>query len=521
MSRCAGIMKRALSVWLSNPAADLEIRRENRRLRSLASSPECSASSRIVLIVADERARRIVRACCDRARSHGVRPGMTFSQAAALVPRVSLHVVQHDPDRDARALRALAIWAHRYSPTVMPDPPDGLLIDVSGSEHLWGGEQALAGLVRRDLHALGLSSRVAIAPTFAAAWGCARFGSVEEIVIRDSELRQHVSELPIEALGIESKVAAELREVGIVKVGQVMGLPRRLLPARFGDDLMLRVDRMLGSGIEVLDPLRAREAVSVSWVLDGPTTRLEDLRVIVTKLIDSLCARLEELSCGAREVEVVLKRADLEAAVIRATCVRPMRVPRHLERLILPKLDRIHLGFGVEAATIHVKDPGRVGHRGMRLIESSNRKSAAEREHELGVLIDSISSVIGAGSVLRAQVVPSHIPDRAFVFTPADPELAPSSIDCARSDRPTLLCDHLMPIEVVGSTPRGAPLSVRWKGDLIPLRNVSTPERIDGEWWKGDRSPSEYYRVQLEDGRWWWLMRDAAADRWFVKGMWV
>lgn len=57
--------------------------------------------------------------------------------------------------------------------------------------------------------------------------------------------------------------------------------------------------------------------------------------------------------------------------------------------------------------------------------------------------------------------------------------------------------------------------------DLIPLRNVSTPERIDGEWWKGDRSPSEYYRVQLEDGRWWWLMRDAAADRWFVKGMWV
>jgi protein ImuB len=271
----------------------------------------------------------------------------------------------------------------------------------------------------------------------------------------------------------------------------------------------------------VVDPLRPREAVAVSWVLDGPTTRLEDLRVIIAKLIASLCERLEELSCGAREVEVVLKRADLEPAVIRATCVRPMRVARHLERLILPKLDRIHLGFGVEAAAIHVKDLGRVGHRGMSLIESARHKSVAEREHEIGVLIDSISSVIGAGSVMRAQIKPSHIPERAFIFAPADPQLVSTAIDCARSDRPTWICDHLMPIEVVGSTPRGAPMSVRWKGNLIALRNVSTPERIDGEWWKGDRSLSEYYRVQLEDGRWWWLMRDASEDRWFVKGMWV
>lgn len=41
-------------------------------------------------------------------------------------------------------LSALALWCQRFTPFTAPDPPDGVLQDITGCTHLFGGE---AGLV--------------------------------------------------------------------------------------------------------------------------------------------------------------------------------------------------------------------------------------------------------------------------------------------------------------------------------------------------------------------------------------
>lgn len=95
----------------------------------------------LVLVATERNARRLTSAC-PQALGLGLAPGMTLADALARVPDVG--VDEAAPDADAQLLLHLSDMALRWSPIVQPDPPDGLLIDVSGCTHLFGGEVALA-----------------------------------------------------------------------------------------------------------------------------------------------------------------------------------------------------------------------------------------------------------------------------------------------------------------------------------------------------------------------------------------
>ena len=91
-------------------------------------------------------------------------------------PYPSLPVVEADFEADRRLLEAIADWCDRYTPLVGLDPPDGLLLDVTGCAHLFGGEEALARDLLLRLKRQGFRARVAVADTVGCAWGVARFG---------------------------------------------------------------------------------------------------------------------------------------------------------------------------------------------------------------------------------------------------------------------------------------------------------------------------------------------------------
>ena len=84
---------------------------------------------------------------------------------------------------DAALVERLARWAGRWSPLVEVDGADGLRIDVTGAAHLFGGEAGLMSDVEQRFAGLGLTARVAIAPTAGAAWALARFASPAEVLL--------------------------------------------------------------------------------------------------------------------------------------------------------------------------------------------------------------------------------------------------------------------------------------------------------------------------------------------------
>jgi len=98
------------------------------------------------------------------AQAAGGRAGMPLTHGPGPVP--GLIVQDAEPAADAEALERLAVWLFRYAPIVAPDPPDGLIIDSTGADHLHGGEAVmLDGLIGR-LAMSGITARAAIADTW-------------------------------------------------------------------------------------------------------------------------------------------------------------------------------------------------------------------------------------------------------------------------------------------------------------------------------------------------------------------
>jgi protein ImuB len=66
----------------------------------------------------------------DAAEGLGLSAGLALAQARAMHPDIV--AIAEDTDADADLLERVADWCLRYTPLVACDPPDGLLLDISG-----------------------------------------------------------------------------------------------------------------------------------------------------------------------------------------------------------------------------------------------------------------------------------------------------------------------------------------------------------------------------------------------------
>ena len=137
--------------------------------------------------------------------------GMAMADARAIVP--SLEMMDDMPGQAAKLLKALGEWCIRYTPLIAVDMPDGLILDVSGCTHLWGGERAYLGTIIKVLRNKGYDVRGAMADTIGSAWAVARFGKVKP-VIEPGEQVDALLPLPPVALRLESLILERLQKLG-------------------------------------------------------------------------------------------------------------------------------------------------------------------------------------------------------------------------------------------------------------------------------------------------------------------
>lgn len=442
---------------------------------------------------------------------------MPITQARALFGNDDVRIEPHRPEREHIALRALAVWAHRLSPSVAVDGTDGLLLDVTGCAGVFRGEGRMSSIATESFRKIGFHTRLAIAPTFGCAWAAARFADAENQTIHGDKIRDALEPLPIEALRVDAGTAADLRELGISAVGHLLDMPRSTLPARFGDRLLLRLDQALGQAIETIEHVRPTTPPAVARVFDGPTDRIEAIVLTLRALLDELCEQLLSRECGARTLQVELDRSDLPPERLVITLARPSRDPRHLWSLLRVKLEAAHLGFGVEAVRLRADQIARIPHRQTSRFESEATIGEVEIECVIAELTDTLRNRLGPDRVHRVSVTESHVPERAFGFQHRAERVG----SITPNDRPTALFDPPIPARVVALTPDGPVHRVRWHDlDEAIIASIG-PERISPEWWLKSHQTRDYFRVQCESGRWLWLARGIERNRWFVHGVWA
>jgi len=477
------------------------------------------------------------------AEENGVRIGETLADARAKTVDAGLQVRAADPAADDAALRDLALWATRYTPTVAvfdeKSGADGLFLDIAGAAHLFGGEEKLIADLEMRLARLGLPARSAVAATAGAAWAIARFNAAPRILAAGAE-RAALAPLPIEALRISGKTRQTLRRLGFRRIGALLDNPRAPFAARFERELLLRIDQALGCAPDPLVFILPPPIYHSLRYLLEPVAAQEAIVAIAQRLMRDIVHALTRDGVGARTLRLVLYRVDGGVKSLDIGLTRATRNAAHVARLIALKLERkaemsdemLDAGFGFEAVGLAVTATDRVEPGQSELIAGAAATDAGLDER-CAELIDGLAQRLGPNSVQRLAPVASHLPERAETACAAECVSWPAA-DEARP-RPLLLFARAEPAEVMAQVPEGPPRRFRWRGVLHGVANAQGPERIAGEWWRmgaatgagvGASQPTrDYYLVEDEAGRRFWLYREGlyeretTAPRWFVHGL--
>jgi protein ImuB len=464
--------------------------------------------------------RRVITAANATAASEGIAPGMGLSDARMLRP--DLDAAMADFPGDAAALARLARWCNRFSPWTAPHGSDGIFLDVTGCAHLFGGEAGLAEQVIARLAHQGVTGRVAIATTLGAAWAMSRFGPKPAAVIPPHETHRALADLPVAALRLEPPIITLLAELGLRRIGELTALPRAALVARCGESAALRLDQASGLAPEPLSPLPPKKRPWLRRSFAEPLLRTEDIAMATRTVLEEFCRHLAKENLGVRKLALMLYRVDNRIEEAAIGTAMPSRDPRHLWRLLEERLPYLDPGLGIEDLVLMAPEtealaPLQPGFAGG--VASSGAGEAAD----LAALIDRLSQRLGVEAVVRPRLQESHLPERAVRFLPAFHHGAARAVLSSGKRRPIRLLRRPEPIEAMALVPDDPPLLFRWRGRAHHVRRADGPERIAAEWWREVAEPRDYYRVEDEDGRRFWLYRSGLyrpeiRPHWFLHG---
>src|SRR6185369_4324899 len=336
--------QRMLSLWLRRLSTD-----------RIASLDPAKSHDDIPLAITGKRGNvELIVAVDERAERLGLSPGLTLAQARAMHP--ALEAVAEEPDADAALLDRIADWCLRYTPLVACDAPDGLLLDISGCAHLYGGEDALVADLAERLERRGLAFSIAIAGSIGAAWAAAHHDKPGAYACGTE--RALLAPLPLAALRLPGATVTALARVGLKRIGDILDLPRAPLTARFGSDVLRQLDRALGQEHEPLNPRLPVAPYVAEQRFPDPIAREEDVLATIELLARRLQFALERRGDGARRIELTLFRTDGEQRCIAAGTSRPLRDPAQIRALFVERLaalaDAFDPGFGFDMARLSV-----------------------------------------------------------------------------------------------------------------------------------------------------------------------
>lgn len=445
---------------------------------------------------------------------------MPAAKAQVLLP--GLAVADADPNGDAAALERLAFWALRYSPVAAADPPDGIVIDISGADHLFGGEEALLRDLLDRLKSAGFLAHAAIADSWGTAHALARFSAKPIAIAEPGVLREAVAPLPHGALRLPQDTVAELRALGFNTVSDLLAQPRAPLTLRFGPELGRRLDQALGLASEPIDPVRPVDAIEVRQSFAEPIGAAETIKRYIGKLVGKLCLALEERALGARRLDLICHRVDSSFQAIRVGTALPARDAKRLTRLLSDKVETIEPGFGIEIMTLAAT------HAEPLEAKQSISSLIDDTAPDVSDLIDLLANRVGEERLYRAAPLASDVPERSVARVPA------TAPDCestwpSRWPRPARLFARPEPIETVALLPDHPPATFTWRGIRHRVRRADGPERVFGEWWKRDAELAavrDYFRVEDDAGERFWIYRagdgedaETGSQRWFLHGV--
>ncbi len=450
-------------------------------------------------LISCDRARPIIVDAAPRALAAGVRRGQTLATAQALFPR--LRPVPHDPAQ-VQALRELiASWAYGYSSQVSLHEPDAILIEIGGSLSLFGPWPLLQRRWRAELSELGITHRLAAAPTALGALAIAH--AQDGIMIPQLPvLHTALAGLRIEHCRFDAATIEALHGMGLRHLCDILRLPRAGLTRRFGATFVDYLDRLRGDLPDPLPLYRPPNVFQARMEFDHEIESSEALRFPLRRLIGDLCTFLRSRDGGVQQFDLLLEHDPLQFKQLAPTRLHigtqmPQRDPVALFELCLLRLQASAIAAPVRALCLRADELPAFVPAASDLFDT---RSGIQLDWPQ--LADRLRSRLGDDAVYRIEAGDDPRPEHAWsklVWSKTASMLPP--LLRQSGPRPTWLLRRPIPLH-------GEPRHI-----------LAGPERIESGWWDGGDLRRDYYVIETRAGQRAWAFRGIDDEApWLLHG---
>lgn len=460
-----------------------------------------------------DHGRMIISEANAKAEANGIFKDMVLADARAILR--DLEVSDDVVDLPEKLLRKLGEWCIRFTPVVSIDAPDGLLLDVTGCPHLWGGEQLYLDHIHKKLTDRGYDVRVSMAGTPGVAWAVARYG--KELIIPNGKETEALYNLPPESLRIDAAICERLHKLGLHHIRNFIHISRPTLRRRFGQQFLTQLDKALGVEFDIIEPLQPMEPYEERLPCLDPIVTAPGIEIALLELLKKLCYRLQQEQKGLRCASLKAFRVDGKIQQIEISTNKSTHHVNHIFKLFELKIPSIEPGLGIELFSLqasrvedHFSQQGRMWETNGGLVDE-----------RLTELLDRLSGKLGMDCIHRYLPDEHYWPERSFK-TASSLEENPETSWPAERLRPLRLLRIPEKVEVTAPIPDYPPMLFRYKGKIHKIIKADGPERIEQEWWISNGQHRDYYQVEDEEGLRYWIFRLGHYDdkhfQWYLHG---
>lgn len=495
-------MSRFLSIYFTNLLADyLAIKK-----------PELK--DQVYVLTMAQRGRIMVTATSSEAEKQGILANTVLADAKAIVP--NLLAFDDQLDFNKKLLIRLAKWAIKYAPIVAIELPDGIILDSSGCSHLLGGEEKYLETILTKLKEWGYHCSGAISDTIGTSWAIARLGKKSPIIAPGQQYNALLN-LPPMALRLEQSIIQRLHKLGFDKIGKFIQLPASVLRRRFGNELLLRLGQALGTEEETFTPIVVKAPFEERLFCLEPISTKTAIEIAIEKLLEALCQRLSKEGLGIRSAELRGYRLDGKVTETNIGTNQPTHKVAHLAKLFELKISEIEPDLGIELFILTATKTEPVHIHQEKLW--SGKPGLANQN--LAQLLDRLAGKVGPQAIRRYIPQAHYWPERSL--RPAVSLEEKTEIRWQKANpRPMELLHKPAAIQVTAPIPDYPPMNFRYKNELHLVSKADGPERIEREWWLEAGEHRDYYILEDDKGRRYWVFRaghyNEERSSWFLHG---
>lgn len=486
-------------------------------------------------VVVDDDAARTIVAVNRAAHARSVFAGHKLKHALALCAQLT--IVERDTDAEQQQLLELAESMIAFSPTVSPEPPDSVLLEVRGSLKLFDGIEPLCAQLLHQLRGAGHHVRYSVAPSASAAQWLVRagvFADANDVVAHGamaSDFQQQLGALGIGVTHWAPQTVSALREMGVERIADCRRLPRAALARRFGPGLLQSLAQAFGELPELRQSLQPTAHFSDVLLLDAEISVAQQLSQACEVLLSKLEFFLRQQQGAVRVLTFVFHGWREQAGTLTVSLSQAGFRLAHWQRLLHAHLDRCQLTQPAVSVSLQANISETLNARTLALDLDADKPSHLIDNTALHDLLDRLRARLGDDAVNALRHMPNHRPERAS--QPAQPDT-----NAAQCDLPPdwLLRDVPASAETFSQSqslllqrplwllPAAKALALR---DATPhyhgaLSLLHGPERIDSGWWEARHSTRDYFIAENPSGTRLWVYRERDAEgvpAWWLHGV--